>query len=122
MVQLTGAHRAMPRPETTHMEDLHMKSGSNSRTHQAADPFESIKDDLASLRKDVVTLVAESAQGRLGQIGDTIQGVAKQTSKQAAAAHEQLRSAASKHPVTTIVIAAVAGAVGAKVLWWMLRR
>jgi ElaB/YqjD/DUF883 family membrane-anchored ribosome-binding protein len=99
-----------------------MKTSTNSRLAETDDPIESLKEDFAALRRDFAALVTESASERMSQATDAVKGVVKQTSKQASAVHKKLSKTAGERPVTTILVAAAVGAIGAKALWWMLRR
>lgn len=96
-----------------------MKAASNNNARgRHADPVAALTEDIAAIKRDMTALIG----GRLGAVSDRTKEFATQTKERAEAAHEQLGEIAGSNPVRTIVLAAVAGAVGAKLLSLMLRR
>jgi hypothetical protein len=106
-----------------------MKATRDSTGGRMADPMEALRDDIAVIRKDISSLVNR----RVGAVGDAVLGtlhgagesarhLAARSKQAAGAAHERLSEAAGSRPLTTIVVAAAAGIIGAKALGWMWRR
>ena len=106
-----------------------MKTGNNGTRVRTSDPMALLRNDIAALKDDLTSLAAgqidaannraKKAVKRMGRSGKMFIDRGR---KQALAAHRQLGDAAGAHPVRTIIVAALVGAVGIKVLGWMWRR
>ena len=87
---------------------------SRNRSNQS---FDVIKDDIATIKRDLAALFGE----RMGDMSDRTKELLRDGAERAKAVHEQVGTFAGNRPMTTIVMSALAGAVGVKVLGWMFR-
>lgn len=106
-----------------------MKTGNNGTRLRGNDPMVLLRNDIASLKEDLTSLAAgqiDAANDRAKQVvkrmGKSGKKFIDRGRKRALAVHRKLGDAAAAHPVRTVVVAALVGAVGIKVLGWMWRR
>lgn len=94
---------------------------SDSRLLQ--DPIESLRDDISSIRKDIAAIMGggiESAtqhtSAAIGRVSHAVKDVAERTRETAGELHQKLSDTAGTRPLATIALAALAGAIIAKLV------
>ncbi len=96
-----------------------MRSSNNgSHRGRTADPIDALHDDIAALRRDFGALI----NGRMGAVSEKTRELVDQTRERADDAHKALAKRASERPISTILMAAAAGAVASRLAIWMLKR
>jgi ElaB/YqjD/DUF883 family membrane-anchored ribosome-binding protein len=103
-----------------------MKAMHNGTRTRSKDSLDVLRGDIAAIRSDIASLVEERlerigtrARDTISAASDGVHTATKFATDRAESAHKQLRSAAGSRPLTTIAIAAAAGAMGATILGWM---
>lgn len=97
-----------------------MRSASNNGNHRGRtlDPIDALHNDIAALRRDFTALIG----GRMGAVSERTREMVDHTRERADEAHQALSKRAGERPLTTILLAAAAGAVASRVAVWMLKR
>ncbi len=102
-----------------------MKPSVNGRRGREEDPVEVLRSDLAALRRDLSDVTSSGvnkAKEIIHGATDSISGMAESAKETAGESHKKLGEFAGTRPLTTIALAMVAGAVGAKILSWRYNR
>lgn len=106
-----------------------MKAMNNGTRNRSKDSIDVLRGDIAAIKSDIASLVEERLE-RLGAhardtmtaASDGVHSAARFASDRAGTAHKQLRKTAGTRPLTTIAVAAAAGALGAGILGWMRQK
>jgi len=107
----------------------HASNGVAVRRSSAHGGFDALLDDLAAIRRDLVSLAAGGVEGLTDSAKTTLQGAAdvvrragEAVKERAEEAHEAVGEFAHRRPMTTILVSAGAGVVAWMVLTRLWRR
>jgi ElaB/YqjD/DUF883 family membrane-anchored ribosome-binding protein len=98
--------------------EIEMMRHANNVRHRSPDTVEVLKEDIATIRRDLAALLGE----KVSRVSDRTRELMEETSERARVVHQRVGEFAGERPITTIAMAAVAGALGFKILGWMFRR
>jgi hypothetical protein len=92
----------------------------NTRTSKngTAEPVDALIADVAAIKRDLTNLISQRVDAVSGRTRELVD----ETAERARAVHERIGETAHARPLTTILVAALAGAVGVKLVGWMFRR
>lgn len=102
-----------------------MKQVQNGRRTREEDPVETLRADLAALRRDLSEVTSSGvskARDAISSATDGLAELADGAKGKAVESHKALGMFAGSRPLTTIALAMVAGAVGSKLIGWRSHR